>query len=74
MYSVWIVERTYCVDYDVCTVFKAACESKRAAKNYVKTCKARKLEQCGEAWNDDFYYDGQLDIREVYLHTKGERP
>jgi hypothetical protein len=74
MYSVFVVERVYCINYDVGSTIEAVCESLEAAHQWIKSTKARKLERTGEAWNDDHYYDGRLVIHEHYLHVNGERP
>lgn len=74
MYSVFVVERVYCIDYDIGSTIEAVCESEHAAIQWIKSEKARKLNQTGEAWNDDYYYDGRLTYREHYLHVNGERP
>lgn len=74
MYSVFIVERVHCIDFDIGSNVEAVCVDERSARKYIKTLKADFAKRAGREWNDDYYYEGRLVIREHYLHTKGERP
>lgn len=74
MYSVWIVERVYCLDYDIGSVVEGVCASPQAAERYIKTLKDEHFKRTGEKWNEDMYHQGRLTFHEHYLHTKGERP